>query len=149
VRHGLTCLAVVELEVAHGVLLVADARASGAAVEGEVRHEAATAFLDEQAHVHHVGGCRHVEHNVLQTRRLRRGPVHARRRRGGRDGGGVEDKVAHLPEEDVDRLPVEGFGVVRVAIDEAKAGKVGRGLEGGRVGGVANELGEVGREDRR
>ncbi len=128
-------------------MLVADAGTGCAPVEGEIRDEAAAALLDEQADMHYIGGGRHVEHNVLQTGRLGRGPVHARRRRGRWDGCGVEDKVANLPEEDVDGFPVQVLRVVRVAIDEAEAGKVGRGLEGGRVGGVADELGEVGRED--
>lgn len=105
-NEKLTPLAVVELEVPHGILLIPHAGASFTAVEREVRHESSAALFDEQPNVNHVWSCRHVEDDVLQAGRLRCGPVHTRRGSSRGDGRGVEDEVAYLPEENIHALPV-------------------------------------------
>ena len=66
----LTGLAVVENEVAHGILLVANRHTSGTSSEGQISHKASAALLDEQSDVNDAGISRHHELDVLQTRCL-------------------------------------------------------------------------------
>ena len=73
--------------------------------------------------------------------------MHSRSSSGRWDGRGIDDEVAHLAEEDIDGHPVELVGVVRVAIDEPKAAEAGCRFERWRVGGIADELSEIGRTD--
>ena len=144
---GRTGFAVVEGQVAHRVLLVAHAGARGTAVEGEVGHDAAAAFFNEQTNVHDVGCGGHVEYDVLEAGGLRGRPMHARGRLRWWNGPRVNHKVANLPEEEVDSLPVEVGGVVRISVDEPKAFKVCGCPECGRSRGITDELGKVGRLD--
>jgi hypothetical protein len=65
----------------------------------------------------------------------------------GRDTRSINDKVAHTAEKHIDRPPVEHVGVVRIPVNQAKPGKVGRGFEGRRSGSIAHELSKVGRHD--
>lgn len=145
---SLTGLAVVEDQVRHGVLLVANRHSRSSAIEGEIGQEAGASGLDEQADVHHAGVGRHVEDDVLQARRLGRRPVDAGGSSGRRDRRGIDDEVADLTVEDVRGAPVQVTGIVVVSVDESEAGEVGSGLQRRRVAGVTDELGVVGGKDR-
>ena len=144
----LTGLAVVKLQVAHRVLLISYACTSRAAIERKVRHEATAPLLNKQTDVYDIRSGRHVKDDVLKTRGLRSRPMHTRRGLVRRDCGGIDDKVAHLAEEDIDSFPVQVLCIVRVSVDEPKAFKVAGGLERRWVGGIADELSEIGRLDR-
>jgi hypothetical protein len=144
---GRTGFAAVKGQVAHRVLLVSHAGTRGTAVEGEIRHDTAAAFFNEQANVHDIGRGGHVEYDVLEAGGLRGRPMHARGRLPWWNGPRVNHKVANLPEEEVDGLPVEVGGVVRISVDEPKAHKVGGCLDCGRRRGITDELGKVGRLD--
>ena len=89
---------------------------------------------------------REAELDVGDGRGLRRGPVQARGGNACGDGGGVDDEVLDLPEEDVDGGPGEARGAVGVPVDDAEGGvggEGGGGLDDGAVRGVADELGVV------
>lgn len=144
---GHTGLAVVKGQVAHRVLLVSHAGARGTTVKGKICHDTAAAFFNEQTNVNDIGRGGHVEYDVLEVGRLGGRPVHARGRLPWWNGPRVNHKVTDLSEEDVDGLPVEVGGVVRISVDQPEALKVGGSLERGRSRGIADELGKVGRLD--
>lgn len=93
---------------------------------------------------------RHLEHNVLQARRLSRRPVNARSTRRGRDSSQVDDQVTDLPIEDIGCPETEDTPcLVLVAVDDTEAGEVGSRLKRGKTVGVADDQGVVVVDDRR
>lgn len=75
--------------------------------------------------------------------------MNARCRRSRCNAGGINDEISHLTVEHIGRYPVQVLGIVRVAIDQAKALEAAGGLKDGAVVRVTNQLSEVRRDKRR
>ena len=85
----------------------------------------------------------HIEHQVLQTRRLCCWPVNTRSRTRTGNSCHIEDKVPDLSVKYVRRYPVQVCRIVLITVNEPESGKVRGGLDGGYVRWVANEHREV------
>jgi len=84
-----------------------------------------------------------LKHNILQTCCLSRRPMNARRRPSSRDICCVQNKIPHLPIENISRSPIQIRGVVFIGIDKSKSGETGSGFYGRWVGCVADQVGVV------
>ena len=104
--------------------------------------------FNEQSNMDDVGGRWHDKSDILETRSLAGGPMHASASCSWSYVGSIDDKISDLAVKDVCRDPVEVRSVVMISVNKSKSLETSSSLQSWRVAGVANHHRHVGRQNR-
>ena len=82
----------------------------------------------------------HLKHTILQTRRLRRRPMNAQRRRPRRNTRRIKHHIPNLTIEHIRSTKLQSIRSILIAVYQPKAGEACGGFEDGEIVRVADDL---------